>query len=230
MVFIVGSLVQSVIITSNTGDDGALGNLTSCMGDASCAVSCYEVKQSTNAVKFEKDSVAVNMTSVTMRVCVQSIMTAGTNTFYAYTDANSVTATNHQEYGGNLSTGDNDLALSAAFVDEILTTNFTVRLISEFGSKNKVGEMSVQYTIPLSDLDGITKDDDDNIVTSRGCVLMRRSGGSSPYTWTQIDSTTSNGTTGAYSFSYEDDGSEYRVFAQNSDGTKSDITPEVQGV
>ena len=231
MVFVSGTLVQNNFSTADDGDDSGLVDATACYSDASCGTSCQEVKVDEKQIKFEKDSAVANMTDLTLRVCVESIMTAGDNSFLAYTDSNSVTNTNKETFGSNLSTGDNDFVCAQAFIDEIGTTNLSVRFVSDIdGSKNKIGEMSLEYTVPLIDIDGITKDDDDNVVVSRGVVLFRRSGGSSPFTWTQIDSQTSNGTTGAYSFSYEDDGSEYRVFAQNTDGTKSDITPEIQGV
>ncbi len=233
MTFVVGTEVQQLLATSDEGDDTGLTDVTSCMSDASCAVSCVEVKQDEKQVKFRKNSDASAMSSVTFRVCVQSIMTAGTNTLYAYTDANSVTATGHVEFPSNLSTGDNDFTVTQALLDEIFggaSADFTIRIISEFGSKNKIGECSIEYTIPLIDIIGVTKDDDDNIDDLMPLCLFRRQGGSAPYDWTQVDKLTSTVTTGAYQFSYEDDSQQYRVFGQNTDGTESDITPEVQGV
>lgn len=233
MVFIVGTEVQLVEATSDEGDDASLSDQTSCMGDASCATSCIEVKEDEKQIKFRKDSDASAMSSVTFRLCVQSIMTSGTNTLYAYTDANSVTTTAHIEFPSDLSTGDNDFTITQAFLDEIFggaSADFTLRVISEFGSKNKCGECSLEYTIPLVDIIGVTKDDDDNIDDLMPLVLFRRQGGSAPYDWTQVQKLTSTVTTGAYTFSYEDDSQQYRVFGQNTDGTESDITPEVQGV
>lgn len=230
MVFVFGTQMDLVTFSSNSADDGTVTDATS--GFSNCGTSTQEVKIDEKGCKFEKDSAAAAMSSVTFRLCVESIMTAGDNSLYAYTDGNSVTTTANETFGSDLSAGDNDYSIAQAFLDEITVSSgfFTLRVVSVDGSKNKIGSMEIEYTIPLIDIDGITKDDDDNLVTSRGVVLFRRTGGSSPYTWTQIDSATSNGTTGAYQFSYEDDGSEYRVFAQNTDGTKSDITPEIQGV
>jgi hypothetical protein len=234
MVFVTGNPVSLVTYTSDTADDGTVTPATACFGDASCAISCQEVKINEKGIKFIKDSDASNMSAVTIRICVQSIMTAGDNDLLAYTDANSVTASNSVSLGSNLSVGDNDFTITQAFLDEIwlgVSHNFELRVTSgSGGSKNKIGEMSIQYTIPLIDITGVTKDDDDNIVDEMPLTLLRRSGGSAPYTWTTLDTLTSDVTTGAYTFSYEDDSSQYRVFGQNTDGTQSDITPEVQGV
>jgi len=234
MAFVSGSTVSTVTFSSDAGDDGTVVDATGCFGDASCGVSCQEVKVDEKGIKFIKDTDASAMSSVTVRVCVQSIMTAGDNSLYAYTDANSVTATNKVTFGSDLSTGDNDFTITQAFLDEIwggASHNFECRVVSDIdGSKNKIGEMSIEYTVPLIDITGVTKDDDDNIVDQMPLTLLRRSGGSAPYTWTTIDTLTSDVTTGAYTFSYEDDSSQYRVFGQNTDGTQSDITPEVQGV
>lgn len=226
MVLVYGTFVQTVALSDNGADDGTLVDATS--GFQDCGTSTQEVKVDEKGIKFEKDSPAANMTSVSLNLCVQSIMTGGNNGIIAYTDANSVTETNTHTTA-TLDVGDNIFSLTQATVDEILTTFFTIRVISE-GSKNKMGEMEIEYTVPLIDIDGITKDEQDNIVVSVKLTLMVRSGGSAPYTWTTIDTVTSDGTTGVYQFSYEDGGAEYRVFGQNTDGTESDITPEVQGV
>ncbi len=233
MVFVVGTEVQQVLATDNLDDDTGLTDTTTCMSDASCSTVCTEVKIDEKEIKFRKDTDASAMSAVTLRICVQSIMTAGSNTLYAYTDANSVTATGHVEFPSDLSTGDNDFTVTQALLDEIFggaSADFTIRVVSEFGSKNKIGEMSIEYTVPLIEIIGVTKDDDDNIDDLMPLVLWRRQGGSAPYDWTQKQKLTSTVTTGAYIFSYEDDSQQYRVFGQNTDGTESDITPEVQGV
>jgi len=233
MAFVKGIFIQEVLQTSDEGDDTGLSDLTTCFSDSSTAVSCVEVKVDERQIRFEKDTEANVMSAVTMRLGVNSVMTAGTNTFYAYTDNNSVTATGHVEYPGDLSTGNNDLAIHQALLDEIYGGGagaFTIRVISEFGSKNKIGETEIEYTAPHINIIGVTKDDDDNIDDLMPLTLLRRSGGSAPYTWTTAQTKTSTVTTGAYDFDYEDDSSQYRILGQNTDGTQSDITPEVQGV
>jgi hypothetical protein len=233
MTFVTGSPVSTVTYSSDTGDDGTVVDATGCFGDASCGVSCQEVKVNEKGIKFIKDTDASLMSSVTLRICVQSIMTAGDNDIYAYTDANSVTATASVNLGSNLSVGDNDITITQAFLDEVwggASHNFECRIASDGSSKNKIGELSIEYTVPLIDIIGVTKDDDDNIVDEMPLTLLERSGGSAPYTWTTKDTLTSDVTTGAYTFSYEDNSAQYRVLGQNTDGTQSDITPEVQGV
>ena len=224
MVFVYGSLMETVAISANDADDGTLVDSTA--GFQDCGSATQEVKIDEKAIKFTKDSVAANMTSVTMNLCVQSIMTSGNNGIIAYTDANSVTETDTTTTS-TLDVGDNEEAILQATVDQIATTFYTVRQISE-GSKNKMGELEIEYTIPLIDIDITSRDDDDDVVASVGVVLFRRTG-SFPYTYTQVDSATTNGS-GLHTFSYEDDSEFYRIFyLKESSPDEWDMSDEVQG-
>ncbi len=225
MVYVFGTLMETLLATDNANDDTSLADATA--GFQSCGTATQEVKVDEKQWKFTKDSVAANMTSVTMNLCVQSVMTSGVNHIIAYTDSNSVTETDRTTTS-TLSAGDNFEAIDQATVDLIGTTNYSVRCTSE-GSKNKFGSLEIQYTIPLIDIDLTSRDDDDDIVGSVGVVLFRRSG-SFPYTYTQIDSATTHASLGTHTFSYEDDGAFYRIFyLKESSPDEWDMSDEVQG-
>jgi hypothetical protein len=166
-----------------------------------------------------------------IRIGVSSIaMGAGTNRLAPYDTSSTIDNTNGVTTPA-MAVGDNDIAIGASFIADCLTTLFTFRQFENLsGAATKTSELSIKATISTITLSGITKDDDDVIVPLMPLTLLERSGGAVPFTWTTLQTTTSAATTGAYTFEYEDLGSQMRVFGQNTDGSESDITPEVQGV
>lgn len=232
MTFEVCSKADEVILSSETGDDGALTDETSCMSDGSLATSCVEVKAA-QALRIEWPHVPGAMSSGTIRIGVNSTMADGTNRLAPYSDSNSIDNTN----GVTTATitdaaapNNVDTVISASFISDCGTTVFTYRQFENgSGAKIKTAEAEVEATIATIALTGVTKDDDDVIDDLMPLTLLRRVGGSAPFNWETVDTLTSTVTTGAYTFNYEDDGAEYRVFGQNTSGTESDITPEVQG-
>lgn len=233
MVFEVCSRADEVILSSETGSDGTLTDETSCMSDGSLGTSCVEVKAA-QGLRIEWPHTPGAMSSVTIRIGINSTMADGTNRLAPYDTSSTIDNTNGVTTVSLTDSGtpkDVDTSISAAFVSDCLTTEFTYRQFENgSGAKTKTAEAEVEATIATIALTGVTKDDDDVIDDLMPLTLLRRVGGSAPFTWVTIDTLTSTVTTGAYTFNYEDDGSEYRVFGQNTDGTESDITPEVQGV
>jgi len=234
MVFEDISKGQQVILATETGQDGAKTGKTTCLTDDTSATSCVEVK-SGQGIRAEWPHVPGAMSSVTLRIGVNSIMNAGTLRVAPYSDFDSINNTNGKttasiDCAGTPAScpGDVDESLAQALIDDCLTVIFTFRLFENgSGAKIKVGELDVEATITTITLSGVTKDDDDVIVGSVGCTTVRMTG-SFPKLATTIDRQASNATTGAYSVSYEDDGEQYRVIGEK--GAESDITPEVQGV
>lgn len=233
MVFEVTSQADEVILSTETGSDGALTDITSCMSDASLGTSCVEVKAGQGA-RIEWPHTPGAMTSVTIRIGINSTMADGTNRLAPYDTTTTIDDTNGITTISLTDTGtpkNVDTTITAAFVDDCLTAIFIYRQFENgSGAKTKTAEAEVEATIATIALTGVTKDDDDVIDDLMPLVLWRRTGASAPFDWVQIDKLTSTVTTGAYTFNYEDDGSQYRVMGQNTSGTESDITPEVQGV
>ncbi len=203
---------ESVALASETGDDGALGDQTACLTDDSTGASCVEVKAGVG-IRFEWPHNPGAMTSATLKIGVNSIMAAGTLRIAPYSDGNSIDNTNGKTTVSIGAGGDFDESLAQALVDDCLLTIFTLRLF-ENGSaaKIKVGELDVEATIATIDLTGVTKDKDGVALGSCGCNLLRRVG-SFPYTFNFVDNLTSHATTGAYTFSYEDDSGNYMVYS-----------------
>lgn len=232
MVFEVCSKADEVILSSETGSDGTLTDETSCMSDSSLGSSCVEVKAG-QGLRIEWPHTPGAMSAATIRIGVNSTMSDGTNRLAPYDttttidNGNGVTTVTIEDGSTPYNV---DTSISAAFISDCLTSIFIYRQFENgTGAKIKTAEAEVEATIATIALTGVTKDDDDVIDDLMPLSLMRRTGGSAPYTWNTIATLTSTVTTGAYTFNYEDDGAQYRILGQNTDGTESDITPEVQG-
>lgn len=230
MVFEDISLGEQVLLSTETGPDGTLTDKTACLTDDTNATSCVEVKAG-QGIRAVWPHAPGAMSSSTLRIGVNAIMQSGPLRIAPYDTTTTIDNTNGkttQSIGGG---GDFDESLSNALIGDCLLAEFTFRLFENGeGSKIKTAELDIESTILTIAITGVTKDDDDVIDDLMPLVLWRRTGGSAPYDWIQVDKLTSAVTTGAYTFNYEDDGSQYRVMGQNTDGTESDITPEVQGV
>lgn len=230
MVFEVCSKADEVILATETGDDGTLTDVTTCMSDASLGTSCVEVKAG-QGLRIEWPHNPGAMSSVTIRIGLNSTMQDGTNRLAPYSDSNSIDDGNGHTTVSLTDAGtpkNVDESIAQAFIDDCLLSTFTYRQFENgSGAKSKTAEAEVEATIATIALSGVTKDDDDVVVVSVGCTLVRMTG-SIPKTMTTVDTLTSNGSDGTYTFNYEDDSAQYRVFGEK--GSESDITPEVQGV
>lgn len=233
MVFEVISQSDEVALSTETGSDGSLQDVTSCMSDGSNSTSCVEVKAG-QGIRSVWPHTPAAMSSTTLRIGVQSTMNDGTVRIAPYDAAGTIDNSNGKTTASITDTStpkDVDESLSDTLVGDCLLAQFTFRMFENgSGAKIKTSEHELESTIATIALTGVTKDDDDVIDDLMPLVLWRRTGGSAPYDWLQIDKLTSTVTTGAYTFNYEDDSSQYRVMGQNTSGTESDITPEVQGV
>lgn len=216
MVFEDISKGEQVTLATETGDDGTLTDKTPCLTDDSNGTSCVEIKAG-QAIRAEWPHVPAAMTSVTLRIGVNSIMNAGTLRIAPYSDGNSIDNTNGKTTVSITGGGDYDEALAQALIDDCLTSIFTFRLFENgSGAKIKTAELDVEATIATIALSGITKDKDGVALGSCGVALFRRVG-TFPYTYEFVDKLTSNSSTGAYTFNYEDDGATYMVYAVKDD-------------
>jgi len=237
MVFEVISKGEQVTLATETGDDGTLLDKTACLSDASLSTSCVEVKAG-QGIRAEWPHNPGAMSSVTLRIGIESLMAAGTARIAPYSDSNSIDDTNGKTTA-NIDCdgvpvacpGSVDESLAQALIDDCLTSVFTFRMFENGSSaKIKTSELSIEATIATIDLIAESRDDDDNLVVSTGVVLFRRTG-SFPYTYTQVDSATTNGTTGLHTFSYEDDSEFYRIFYMKElTPDQWDMSDEVKGV
>lgn len=203
--------VDQVTLATETGDDGTLSDKTDCMTDDSSSVSCIEIKNGQGA-RVEVNHAAEALSSVTIREGVQSVMATGTNRIAPYTDSNSIDDTNGVTTASISGAGDEDTAVSAAFITDAEQGNgkFIFRIFEDgSGAKTKVGEIDIEMTIATVDYAGITKDKDDVIVGSVNLELFRVNGNLLEKTGQTV---VSNASTGAYSFTVDDDGAEYRVY------------------
>lgn len=199
-----------------TADDGTLVDKTTCLTDDSSATSCVEVKAGVS-IRFESNHVPAAMSAVTVRIGVESIMAAGTLTFSAYTDFNTITTTAQVTTVSITGGGDVDTVITQALLDEIGTSIFTLRLReAASGAKIKTGELDIEFTVATIALSGVTKDKDGAALGSCAVALFRRTG-TFPYSYEFVEALTSNVTTGAYTFNYEDDGANYMVYSMKED-------------
>jgi len=218
MAFEVVSKGEQVTLATETGDDGAHMDVTGCLSDGSSAVSCVEVK-ATQGIRAEWPHSPSVMSSATIRTGVESAMTSGTLRAAPYSDFNTINNTNGATTVSISAGGDVDTAISAAFIADSLAGLFTFRLFENgSGAKIKVGELSVEATIATAVVSGVTKDFEGNVLVSCGVHLFKKISGAGPdYVFEFVDSQVSDGTTGAYSFTVDDDGSEYMVYAIKND-------------
>lgn len=217
MAFEVISKGEQVILATETGDDGTLTDKTGCLSDGSSASSCVEVKAG-QGIRAEWPHVPAAMSSATIRIGVQSVMADGTNRLAPYSDFNSILDTNGVTTSNITGGGDVDTVISASFISDCGTTQFTFREFENgSGAKTKVGELNVQATIATIDLVGVTKDKDGVALGSCKCALFDVTSEGPPEVYSYVDSLTSNVTTGAYTFSYEDNSRNMMVYSEKDD-------------
>lgn len=211
MAYEVISKGEQVTLSTETGNDGTLADKTACLSDGSSATSCVEVKIG-QGIRAEWSHAPAAMSSATIRIGVESIMNEGTLRVAPYTDSNSISDTNGATTGTITGGGDEDRTVTASFISDVGTTDFTFRVF-ENGSaaKIKTAELSVQATVATINLTGVTKDKDGVALGSVFVHLFRKVSGSGPWVWAYSDNQTSNASTGAYDFAYEDRGEEQMV-------------------
>ena len=210
MAFVSVDKVDQVVLATETGDDGTLTDKTPCMTDDSSSTSCIEIKAA-QAARVEVDRAAEALSSVTIRIGVESVMTSGTLRVAPYTDSNSISDTNGATTGTISGGGNEDRTVTANFITDAEQGNgqFIFRVFENgSGAKIKTGEIDIEMTVATVVVAGISKDDDDAIVVSCSCQLWKKI---SATELKFVEEQTSDGTTGAYSFSVDDDSSTFRV-------------------
>lgn len=192
--------------TSYAADDIVLDqdNLA-CMTNGTNNENCDEIKEGTINLKIGIDTQGAEITSLSIRFFLESIMAAGNNAVTPYTDSNSVSTTNEdiETYGsGEVGTWIEHV-LSAALIAQLAVISgiVYVRLSSsDATAKSKIGEVNVDVVVVKYPLAGITKDKDGSVLVSCEVALFEVIGEGPPTTYEFVESQTSNGTTGAYSF------------------------------
>jgi len=213
-----------------TGGNDSLGtNVVACMSDESDAVSCLEVKVG-QGMKCESNHAVGAMSSVTLRLISESIMEDGFMRVSPYDTGNTIDDTNGVDTPDFTGGQTEDITISQAMLDDMDQSIFALRVWDDGdAAKIKMGEVEIEATIATIALIAESRDDDDNLVVSCGANLLRRTG-SFPYTYTQIDSATTDGTLGTHTFDYEDDGAFYRIFyLKELTPDQWDMSDEVQG-
>jgi len=213
------------------GADGSLIDLTTCFTDDVEDASCLEIKIGQGA-KFESNHIPGAMSSVTLRLISESIMEGGELRLDPYDTATEVLTTNGIDTATWTGAQTIDTAIGSSMLGDMASDKFRVRAYDD-GTVNapkiKMAECDIEFTVALIDLIAESRDDDDNLVVSCGVNLFRRTG-SFPYTYTQTDSGTTNGTTGLLTFQYEDDSAFYRIFYMKElTPDQWDMSDEVQG-
>ena len=203
------------------GNDGTLGNLT-CLNDEVTNSSCHEVKI-TQGLKIHTNHVPEAMSALTYRLINESIMNQGTLRLSPYDTNTEILDTNGVTTSEILGAETNDIICGASFIDDMEAGVNPARIRiweNASGAKIKMAEVEIEVTVATIDLIAESRDDDDNLVVSCPVVLFTETGASSPHTYVQIDSATTDGTTGLHTFSYEDDDEFKRIFYQK------DLTPD----
>jgi len=214
------------------GSDGTLADVTGCMTDDNEGTSCLEIKAA-QGCKVESDHVPAAMSGVTLRLINESVMEGGALRVDPYDTTSEILGTNGLDTPSIDGGETNDITISEAMLDDMATDKFRVRVwdgAAATGSKIKMAEIDIEFTVATIDLIAESRDDDDNLVVSCGANLFRRTG-TFPYTYTQVDSATTHATLGTHTFSYEDDSAFYRIFyLKELSPDQWDMSDEVQGV
>lgn len=176
MAFIPFDNVNQVQTATIEGDDGTRFDFSACMSDNDIGVSCFEVKDDAPAISVRCLMKSVGLSSVdktsgnTLRIGVNSSMTDGDLIIYAYTDSNSVTATEKINTVEITGAGDIDVTLSEAFLDELIAfdgQDWAIRITSDGTAKIRVAEMSIELNDITFAVTAVAKDNDGVVIN--GC-------------------------------------------------------------
>lgn len=199
--------IVAYITTAYDADDGSQDvDNTTCMTNGTLAEDCDEIKLGVLCLRIGIDVPPSSINSLSIRVYLNSIMSAGDNAILPYIDANSVSITNENVQAYNSAPG---------WVTHILSANFLAQLADvggktylRFGSgesgsngvaKSKIGEIEIDISYDTYKYEGITKDNAGDVLGSCYVALFQNLGGTPP-TYQFMASTTSDSSTGAYIF------------------------------
>lgn len=141
---------DQVTLATETGDDGTLADKTACLTDDSSATSCIEIKAGVGCrVEINIAPASIDQTGdQTIRIGVESIMTAGTLRIAPYSDANTIVNTNGVTTTSISAGGDVDTVVSDAFLDDLgdLGGKCAIRIFENAsGGKIKTGEVDHDF-------------------------------------------------------------------------------------
>ncbi|MCZ6775261.1 MAG: hypothetical protein O7D34_02250 [Ignavibacteria bacterium] len=197
--------VETWTTVDETADDGTLDiDVTTCMTNGTTGEDCDEIKEGTFVQKVVMDIDPASLITLSIRFFLNSIMTAGNNATYPYTDANSVSGTNPNSQAYDTAGAYVTHVISAAAIAELGESppgKCSIRLAADGtgagNAKSKLGEVEIDFTIKTFTVAGITRDKDEAVLVSMGYQIYKRTG-LAPETLSLSKSGTSNGTTGAY--------------------------------
>jgi hypothetical protein len=218
---------EEVALATETGDDGALVDITACLTDDTSATSCVEVKagQGLRIEVFLDPATLDPAGTHTLRLGINQAMTTGTLRIAPYSDVDSIDDTNGITTAAILGAGDVDTVLDAAFIADLADLGggrFAIRVF-ENGSlaKIKVGEADVEFEQILYTVAGVTRDRKTDPLGSVEYQIYRRMS-ITPEVLALVASGVSNASTGAHS----DDipRASYRIV------TIKDVEPQVMDI
>lgn len=230
---LIASVTNATHSAGRTNDDIANSvDTTSCHTNGTVGESCDEFKDA-ESMKIGLDVSGGQIENGSkVQVYCNDVMSAGDVYLLPYSDANSVIGTN--ELGPEtIGAGAYDeFTLDQNFIDDLAAPDGNgyvyVRYASDGTAKSKTGEVQADLIVTLDTLAGITKDNAGDVLVSCYVACFQKvEGGGPPHEYVWVASTTSHGTTGAYSFSVAPSG-EFFVYAIKEDTPHVfDVTDDV---
>lgn len=194
--------VEAWTATSYDSDDIVLDeDVTACMTNGTPGEDCDEFKEGTINCRVEIDIPPDAVTALKVRFYFNSVMTVGDNALLPHTDIDSVDNTNEVVEDYTTPGQWIEHIVDANFIAQLgdLGNAFAVRLSSGWGAKSKLGEVEIDITFTQPALTGLSLDKDGVALPSCEMAIFETTE-ASPNTYDYVDSVTSHGTTGAYSF------------------------------
>ncbi len=208
-----------IVITSWLVADGASTDITACMTDENLGTNCgSEIRAINNALRLEVMKDPATLTSLTMRLEVSGVMTAGDYAMLAYDSATGVTTTDKIVLTVS-ATGTFDFVATAGFISQLFDQgggSFAIRIVPDLNGGGRISksEGDTEAVGPLVTISGVTRDKDGAPLASGKVALFKVLSEGPPETYVFMGSTTSDGS-GVYSFTVEGTGSDkFMVYAQ----------------
>ncbi len=198
-------LVEVVVLSNRTADDGNLTDKTACFTDGNTEEQCEELTAGTEGLRVQFNIPIDAISALTIRFWDDGAMDDGYMSVIPYTDINSVDDTNAIEED-MLVGGLTDFVLDANFMGDLGDAdgagNFAIRIVAgvDLDPKPKASEVEVELTWATAELTGYTYDNDGDALGSQVVQAYKVvSTGPLVLDSPPFDSDTSDAVTGAYS-------------------------------
>lgn len=194
--------VKKTVLIDYLDDDGALTDQTAGMTNGDYITSVEELNGEAEGHRVEVNIPKTAWSAFTLRCYVNQIMTAGDIAMLAYTDSNSVTASNKDVLAAAAPYW--DFVADAAFMAQLGDVgggNWAIRVVADDGqaTKSKMAEYEFDPTWVTAALNGFTYDVD-GVALGSQVVQAYRVISTGPLVLADepFDTDTSNAVTGAY--------------------------------